>query len=185
MMATMKNYRLHFEPATSVESVRDCIVQILMLMHKAGAWPRILHPTGLSKKDALKKCYDLSLLEAVQLEVSRVVSARHWPNLPTKSYWSEEVHLGDRFVIRFSSNSRGFAWYNMMHIELPERLEQHFASAVSALRQNVDLEFIVMELARVTAEVFQVSTGDGTWYSATDGLSEYRRLIALVGPHKR
>jgi hypothetical protein len=180
MTRTMNIYRIHFYPEAPREDLHGCIVDLLMLMHEEGAWPKILHETGMSKNAALKKSFDLTCRDAVAREMTKVVNERLWPKLAIKGYWSEGLEPADRFVMRFSSNARAFSWPNMMFVEITRRFEQEFLLSISSLGQATTVPFVVVQLDNTTSEITRISDGNGTWYEGTGSSQGFSRLSSMV-----
>jgi hypothetical protein len=76
----VKIFRLHFHPGADRQSLHSGVVDLLMLLHEAGTWQKILHLTGESKREAIKKAFDPTRHDAIKLENLKITSECRWPN---------------------------------------------------------------------------------------------------------
>jgi hypothetical protein len=94
-------YRMRFDPTASREALRDRLADLMLLLHAEGVWPGLLHPAGASKKQAMKKAYDLTRRDAVEQLADKIIGTRRWPEIGGGRYWSDtgDEDGEDRYVL--------------------------------------------------------------------------------------
>lgn len=175
-------YRLRFHPDASRDQLRDTIADLVMLLHSHAVWPGVLYPAGASKKQAMKKSYDLTRRDAVLQLAEKIIGTRRWPEIGGGRYWSDTGNEDgdDRFVLDFASWFQ-MRWTNYVLIEHSPRFVKGFRAAIDQLGRKTTTPFVVFVLSRENpGEIVQASTGDGIWLDAQADAKAVKALERLT-----
>jgi hypothetical protein len=176
-------YRLRFHPEATREQLRDTIADLVMLLHSSNVWPSVLYPAGASKKQAMKRAFDLTSRDAVLQLAEKIIGTRRWPEIGGGRYWSDtgDEDGEDRFVLNFSGWAFGAKWFNMAVIEHSPRFADGFRVVIDQLGRTAATPFVVFALSREdTGEILQASIGDGVWLDAWADASAVTALARLT-----